>query len=72
MAGNVSEWVMGTNGGKKYPALRGASFWAVDDGYVKAAMWGFESPAKRSEIFGFRCVKDARLPGPTHSSDAAR
>ncbi len=60
MAGNVSEWVIATNGGKRYPALRGASFWAVDDGYVKAAMWGFDSPAKRSEIFGVRCVQDVR------------
>ncbi len=69
MAGNVSEWVIGTNGGKTYPALRGASFWAVDDGYVKAAMWGFESPAKRSEIFGVRCVRAARLSGKAQSGE---
>lgn len=72
MAGNVSEWVIGTEGGRRYPALRGASFWAVDDGYVKAALWGFDSPAKRSEIFGVRCVQDARLAGYAHSSDVAR
>lgn len=71
MAGNVSEWVVGTAGGKPYPSLRGASFWAVDDGYVKASMWGFDSPAKRSEIFGIRCVRDARLSETTRSSDMA-
>jgi len=72
MAGNVSEWVTATDEGRTYPALRGASFWAVDDGYVKAALWGFDSPAKRSEIFGIRCARDARLSGPEHSSDVAR
>lgn len=72
MAGNVSEWVVGTAGGKTYPALRGASFWAVDDGYVKAAMWGFDSPAKRSEIFGVRCVRDARSSAKVQSGDATR
>ena len=72
MAGNVSEWVVGTAGGKTYPALRGASFWAVDDGYVKAAMWGFDSPAKRSEIFGVRCVREARPSGKVPSGDATR
>ncbi len=60
MAGNVSEWVVGASGGRTYPSLRGASFWAVDDGYVKASMWGFDSPAKRSEVFGVRCTRDAR------------
>ncbi len=72
MAGNVSEWVIGTTGGRTYPSLRGASFWAVDDGYVKAAMWGFDSPAKRSEIFGIRCARDARSSEKMHSSDVAR
>jgi formylglycine-generating enzyme required for sulfatase activity len=72
MAGNVSEWVIGTSGGRKYPALRGASFWAVDDGYVKAAMWGFDSPAKRSEIFGVRCVRDARSSVKTQDGDVKR
>lgn len=72
MAGNVSEWVTVNAGNRKYQALRGASFWAVDDGYVKAAMWGFDSPAKRSEIFGVRCARDARLVGSDHSSDVAR
>lgn len=72
MAGNVSEWVVGTSGGRTYPTLRGASFWAVDDGYVKGAMWGFDSPAKRSEIFGVRCAQDVRAPEKTHSSDVAR
>lgn len=64
MAGNVSEWVVGTSGGRAYPTLRGASFWAVDDGYVKASMWGFDSPAKRSEIFGVRCARDVRSVEP--------
>jgi len=72
MAGNVSEWVVGTAEGKPYPSLRGASFWAVDDGYVKASMWGFDSPAKRSEIFGIRCARDARSSEKSHSSDAGR
>jgi hypothetical protein len=44
----------------------------VDDGYVKAAMWGFDSPAKRSEIFGVRCARDARSSGMSHSSAVAR
>jgi hypothetical protein len=34
-------------------------------------MWGFDSPAKRSEIFGIRCVRDARLSQTAHSSDVA-
>jgi formylglycine-generating enzyme required for sulfatase activity len=72
LAGNVSEWVVGTASGRTYSALRGASFWAVDDGYVKAALWGFGSPAKRSEIFGFRCAADVHADGHTNSSDAAR
>ena len=59
LAGNVSEWVVGTSQGRTYSSLRGASFWAVDDGYVKASMWGFDSPAKRSEVFGVRCIRDA-------------
>lgn len=58
LAGNLSEWVIGTSQKRHYAALRGASFWAVDDGYVKAALWGFDSPAPRSEVFGFRCAKD--------------
>jgi formylglycine-generating enzyme len=72
MAGNVSEWVVGTSGGKNYPSLRGASFWAVDDGYIKASMWGFDSPAKRSEIFGIRCGRDVGSSGNEPSSEKAR
>lgn len=59
LAGNLSEWVEGTGKKQSYAALRGASFWSVDDGYVKAALWGFDSPAPRSEVFGFRCAKNA-------------
>lgn len=59
MAGNLSEWVVEGTAERPLPRLRGASWYAVDDGYVQAAMWGFDSTSTRSEVFGFRCAKDA-------------
>lgn len=62
MAGNLSEWVTWNTGKRVRPQLRGASWYSLDDGYVQAAIFGFESTSSRSEVFGFRCAKDA--PGP--------
>ena len=59
MTGNLSEWVIEGTPERPRPRLRGASWYSIDDGYVQAAMWGFESTSTRSEVFGFRCAKDA-------------
>jgi serine/threonine-protein kinase len=68
MAGNLSEWVVEGKPDKPRPRLRGASWYAIDDGYVEAALWGFESTSSRSEVFGFRCAKDA----PVKDAHASR
>ena len=62
MAGNLSEWVTWTTPKRVRPQLRGASWYSLDDGYVQAAIFGFESTSSRSEVFGFRCAKDAPAP----------
>ena len=59
MAGNLSEWVVRGTPEKPRSQLRGASWYSLDDGYVQAAIFGFESTSTRSEVFGFRCAKDA-------------
>ncbi len=59
LAGNVSEWV-------DAPALRGtpvrkafgASWWAMDDGYLGAALGGVDMPSARNETVGFRCAEE--------------
>lgn len=62
MTGNLSEWVVEGTPERPRARLRGASWYAIDDGYVQASMWGFESPSTRSEVFGFRCARDAAPP----------
>lgn len=61
LGGNVSEWVSPpTRSGN--PAARwvyGASWYAVDDGYARAALGGVQTPARRAETIGFRCASDA-------------
>ncbi len=63
MGGNVSEWTRpprrsgGDPGGARW--AYGASWYARDDGYARAALGGFEVPARRAETVGFRCAKDA-------------
>lgn len=62
LGGNVSEWVAGEV--KARGVLRasrlafGASWYSMDDGYVRAALGGIEMPSERNEVVGFRCAKD--------------
>jgi formylglycine-generating enzyme required for sulfatase activity len=56
LAGNVSEWVARSEGSG---TIFGASWYDVDDGYLRAALGGLESLAPRSETRGFRCASDA-------------
>lgn len=60
MGGNVSEWTASSTVAGAPGLLFGASWYAVDDGYVRGALGGIDSPATRSELFGFRCAGDAR------------
>lgn len=61
MGGNVSEWVSPPARSGKSAArwVHGASWYAVDDGYARAALGGVQTPARRAETIGFRCAKDA-------------
>lgn len=65
LAGNLSEWAGGEvaapRGDARGPVRQafGASWYAMDDGYVRAALGGVESPSERNETFGFRCAADA-------------
>jgi formylglycine-generating enzyme required for sulfatase activity len=58
LGGNVSEWVNAKipTGGRLRMAF-GASWYAMDDGYVRAALGGIETPSARNETIGFRCVR---------------
>ncbi len=60
LGGDVSEWVTPPARAGASPArwAYGASWYAIDDGYVRAALGGVEMPAKRAEIVGFRCAAD--------------
>jgi formylglycine-generating enzyme required for sulfatase activity len=62
MAGNLSEWVTWGTPERPRRQLRGASWYSLDDGYVQAAIFGFESTSSRSEVFGFRCARDTPAP----------
>ncbi len=68
LGGGVSEWVTAPHraGGDKSPVrfAYGASWYAIDDGYARAALGGFQMPATRTETIGFRCAAD---PAPTHT-----
>jgi len=59
MAGNLSEWVNEGTPDKPLARLRGANWFSIDDGYVEAALFGFETLSSRSEVFGFRCAREA-------------
>jgi formylglycine-generating enzyme required for sulfatase activity len=70
LAGNVTEWVAGQVSAPGVPgSVRrafGSSWYAMDDGYVRASLGGIETPSERNETIGFRCVKDtpeASTPG---------
>jgi formylglycine-generating enzyme required for sulfatase activity len=62
MTGNLSEWVIEGTPEKPRARLRGSSWYAIDDGYVEASLWGFDSTSRRSEVFGFRCAHDVSAP----------
>lgn len=58
LGGNVAEWVQPPEiGGRRVPMAFGASWYAVDDGYVAAALSGVEVPSERNETLGFRCAR---------------
>lgn len=60
LGGNVSEWVKRASpkalAGGRPPMAFGASWYAMDDGYVRAALGGIETPSTRNETIGFRCA----------------
>ena len=59
LGGNVSEWTVGRAGPPaRVHHAQGASWYAIDDGYARAALGGFETPAARAETIGFRCAAD--------------
>ncbi len=57
LGGNLSEWTE-TPARTRQPVrfAYGASWYARDDGYVIAALGGFEMPGRRTETVGFRCA----------------
>jgi formylglycine-generating enzyme required for sulfatase activity len=61
LGGNVAEWVLtplaSAPGGKRPTFAHGASWYAMDDGYVRAALGGVEVPSERNETTGFRCAR---------------
>ena len=59
LAGNVAEWVDAPDPKSRHIRLAfGASWWAMDDGYLSAAIGGVEMPSARNETVGFRCAAD--------------
>jgi len=61
LGGNVSEWTEASSRVHVQKTARlahGASWYAIDDGYARAALGGFETPAVRAETIGFRCASD--------------
>jgi formylglycine-generating enzyme required for sulfatase activity len=59
LGGNVSEWTEGRSGPpSRVRHAQGASWYAIDDGYARAALGGFDTPAQRAETIGFRCAAD--------------
>jgi formylglycine-generating enzyme required for sulfatase activity len=64
LAGNVSEWVdtPAIPGSPRVHTIFGASWYAMDDGYVSGTLGGAETPAARSETVGFRCARDPITP----------
>lgn len=72
MAGNLSEWVIEGPPEKPLSRLRGANWFSIDDGYVQAALWGYESLSSRSEVFGFRCARSVGAASPAGARDAPK
>jgi formylglycine-generating enzyme required for sulfatase activity len=63
MGGNVAEWVDAkVPAGTHVRTAFGASWWAMDDGYVSGALGGVEVPSARNETIGFRCARDVTRP----------
>ncbi len=63
MGGNVSEWTTAPARSADSDIVRwayGASWYAVDDGYARAALGGMQMPARRAETVGFRCAMSPR------------
>lgn len=63
MGGSVSEWVTPPARNKNATSVTwvyGASWYAIDDGYARAALGGVQMPARRAETVGFRCAVDAK------------
>lgn len=63
MGGNVSEWTSAPARGMESDVVRwvyGASWYATDDGYARAALGGVQMPARRAETVGFRCASAPR------------
>jgi serine/threonine-protein kinase len=57
LAGNVAEWVNAPDPKERHVRVAfGASWWAMDDGYLGAALGGVEMPSARNETVGFRCA----------------
>jgi formylglycine-generating enzyme required for sulfatase activity len=63
LGGNVSEWTeppARLQAAKGARFAHGASWYAIDDGYARAALGGFETPAARAETIGFRCAAEPK------------
>ncbi len=62
LGGNVTEWVSPPRRAGANPIrwAYGASWYAIDDGYVRAALGGVQMPATRAETVGFRCAADVK------------
>ena len=63
MGGGLSEWVSAPARARSGKAAAsgarwayGASWYAIDDGYARAALGGVQMPARRAETVGFRCA----------------
>jgi len=54
LAGNVTEWVHRPEGHVR--RAFGASWYAVDDGYIAGTMGGVQTTSPRNETVGFRCA----------------
>ena len=63
MGGNLSEWTSAPARNKATRGVHwvyGASWYAIDDGYARAALGGVQMPADRAETVGFRCAGPAK------------
>jgi formylglycine-generating enzyme required for sulfatase activity len=59
LGGGVAEWVDAPTAPRTRVRIAfGASWWAMDDGYVSGALGGVEVPSERNETVGFRCARD--------------